>query len=90
MKYNPPYYLRGETGKSLDAGWHTLEALGIHAATLTLRSLDADDLVFSLRATPGRIIPDDGQWLTLQDADGLTLFTGIAARRFLFPAGIYQ
>ena len=90
MTHNPPYSLRGETGKALDAGWHTLEALGIHAAALTLRSLDADELVFSLRATPGRIIPDDGQWVTLQDADGAILFTGLAARRFIFPAGIYQ
>ena len=90
MTFNPPYSLRGEAGKSLDAGWHTLEALGIHAASVTLRSLAEDELAFTQRAAPGRLIADDDQWISLADGSGQIILTGIAKRTFQFPQNLYQ
>ena len=90
MIFNPPYSLQGETGKTLDAGWYTLESLGVHLATVTLRSLAEDELVFTQRATPGRAIADDGQWLNLADGDGKVILSGIAKRTFVYPQNLYQ
>lgn len=90
MTYTPPYSLRGESGKTLDSSWHTLEKLGIHAAALTLRSLAEDELVFTQRWVEGRIIPDDEQWISLADGDGTVVFTGIAKRTYQYPQNIYQ
>ena len=90
MKFTPPYSLCGLAGKTLDATWRTLSDLGVHSALLIQRSLDADELNFTLRAKAGRIIPDDGQWITLKDATGTVLLTGIAKRRFIYPAALYQ
>lgn len=91
MILTPPYYLSGEAGKTLGAEGVQLARLGITDAILTLRSLDADTLQFSLRDNGNRpAIPDDGQWLTLLDDTGQVLFTGIAKRSFQYPARIYR
>lgn len=91
MTLTPPYYLSGEAGKTLGAEGYQLANLGIIDAMLTLRSLDADTLQFSLRDNGNRpAIPDDGQWLTLKDDAGQVLFTGIAKRSFRFPERIYS
>ena len=90
MTYTPPYSLRGESGKTLDSSWHTLEKLGIHAAALTLRSLAEDEFFFTQRWVEGRIIPDDEQWISLADGRGEIILTGIAKRTFQFPQNIYQ
>ena len=91
MILTPPYYLSGEAGKTLGAEGYALGALGITDAVLTLRSLDADTLQFSLRDNGSRpAIPDDGQWLTLTDDSGQVLFTGICKRSFQYPARIYR
>ena len=90
MTFTPPYSLSGQTGKTLGTGWQTLEVMGIHAALLIQRSLDADELNFTMRARAGRVIPDDGQWITLKDSTGAVLLTGIAKRRFIYPAALYQ
>jgi hypothetical protein len=90
MTLTPPFYLTGEAGKALGAVGYQLAALGVQDAVLSLRSLDADTLQFSLRDNGNRpAIPDDGQWLTLTDDSGKVLFTGIAKRSFRFPERIY-
>ncbi len=90
MTFNPPYSVYGETGKALDASWRTLETIGIHAATLSAKSLDVDTLSFTMRAKSGRAIPDDGQWISLKDNTGAVLLTGIAKRTLIFPQMLYQ
>lgn len=91
MILTPPYYLTGEAGKTLGAEGYALGALGVTDGMLTLRSLDADTLQFSLRDNGNRpAIPDDGQWLTLRDDSGQVLFTGICKRSFQYPARIYR
>ena len=90
MTITPPFTLTGEAGKALGNIGISLAALGVQDAVLNLRSLDADTLTFSLRDNGNRpAIPDDGQWLTLKDAAGQVLFTGIAKRSFRFPERIY-
>ena len=91
MTLTPPFSIGGEAGKSLDLGVVPLSVLGVTDAVLDLRSLDVDTLTFSLRDNGSRpAIPDDGQWLTVFDATGQTLFTGIAKRSFAYPAKIYS
>ena len=90
MIFIPPYTLTGEAGKALGAVGYSLAALGVQDAVLSLRSLDADTLTFSLRDNGSRpAIPEDGQWLTLTDDTGQRLFTGIAKRSFKYPERIY-
>jgi hypothetical protein len=91
MILTPPFYLSGEEGKTLGREGRLLSSLGITDAVLSLRSLDADRLQFSLRDNGTRpAIPDDGQWLTLTDDTGQVLFTGIARRSFAYPARVYS
>jgi hypothetical protein len=91
MILTPPFCLSGEEGKTLGLEGRLLSSLGITDAVLSLRSLDADRLQFSLRDNGNRpAIPDDGQWLTLRDDSGQVLFTGIAKRSFQYPARIYR
>jgi hypothetical protein len=90
MIAKPPFYLHGEAGKALGPEGYSFEVLGIQQATLSLRSLDADELTFSLRAKPGRVVPDDEQWVTLRDDAGTALFTGICKRTFSYLDRIYS
>ena len=89
MIFNPPYSICGVAGKTLDATWRTLADMGIHAASLSLRSIDVDTLTFTMRAKAGRIIPDDQQWISLKDNTGTVLITGIARRTYVYPQQLY-
>jgi len=89
MKPTAPYSISGEAGKALGLQQVPLELLGIYSAGLTLRSLEVDTLTFSIIGVAGRIIPDDGQWLSLYDNTGTRLFTGIGKRTYQHPQGIY-
>jgi hypothetical protein len=90
MIYAPPFYLHGQAGRTLGPEGYSLEALGVLDASLTLRSLDADELRFTQRAKPGRVIPDDEQWLSLKDAAGVLLFAGICKRAFSYAERTYS
>lgn len=98
MIHTPPFYLHGESGKTLGLEGYPLAVLGITEAQLITRSLAADELTFSMRAKAGRIIPDDEQWVTLRDDTNTRIFTGICkrtfsyrSRRYSFSAvGVYQ
>jgi hypothetical protein len=91
MTFTPPFTLTGEAGKALGAEGYSLAALGVQDAVLSLRSLDADTLQFTLRDNGSRpAIPEDGQWITLKDDAGQVLFTGIAKRSFAYPARVYS
>jgi len=90
MIFTPPFHLYGEDGKALGNAWVSLEALGVQGGDLKLRSLDIDELVFSMRAKAGRIVPDDEQWITLKDDAGTVLFTGICKRSFSYVDRIYS
>lgn len=86
-----PLYLSGEAGATLDTPGYPLKELGIFEATLYLRSLDKDELEFSLKnATPGSPIPQDDQWVTLSDATGKILFSGVCKRTIEYPSMIYR
>lgn len=89
MIAKPPFYLHGQEGKALGNEGYSFEVSGVQGAELKLRSLDADELTFSMRAKAGRIIPADEQWLTLKDDDGRPLFTGICKRSFSFVDRLY-
>jgi len=90
MTRTPPYYLTGDDGRAMNGTWRTLAELGIHSATITFRSLDVDTLQFTQREKPGRVIAEDGQWISLcNDADG-RIFTGIAKRKFIYPQRLWQ
>ena len=91
MTFKPPFNLTGEAGKAHEAVSYSLAALGVEDAVLSLRSLDADILQFTIRDNGNRpAIPEDGQWLTLTDDAGQRLFTGIVKRSFRFPERIYS
>jgi hypothetical protein len=90
MIHTPPFYLYGETGKAHGLEGYSLEVLGVSDAVVTQRSLAADELTFSQRAKAGRVIPDDGQWLTLKDDTNTVLMTGIAKRTFNYKARTYS
>ena len=98
MIFSPPFYLHGQSGKTLGLEGYPFEVLGIYQATLKTRSLDGDELTFSLRPETGQPIPDDGQWVTLRDDSGATHFTGICKRTYSYrtrtyaytATGIYQ
>ncbi len=86
----PPYFLTGQSGRTLPAAPHPFAAAN-GSGLLTRRALGPDVLTFSLRAaTTALPIPDDGQWLTLTDDTGTVLFTGICQRRFRYRAGLYE
>lgn len=89
MQITPPFYLRGESGQPLGAGLYLMADLGITDAVLTLRSLDADVLQFSLRRT-ANAVPADGQEISLVDDVGLILLVGRATRTFRYPQGVYN
>lgn len=90
MKPTAPYYLAGEAGKSLDEVQISLADLCCYNATLSLRSLDVDTLTFQILGSRSKVIPDDGQWISLYDGTGTRLFTGIAKRTYTHPQGIYS
>jgi hypothetical protein len=91
MILTPPFYLSGEAGKTLGSEGVSLANLGATNAVLSIRSLDADTLVFSIWNNGNRpAIPDDGQWITVRDDTGQMLFTGLAKRGFEYPAKIYR
>lgn len=90
MIAKPPFYLYGQTGKSLGAYAVPFEVLDIQDGVLRQRSLDVDELTFSQRAQGGVIIPDDEQWITLLDDDGRRLFTGICKRAYSYQDRIYS
>jgi hypothetical protein len=90
MKPTAPYYLAGEAGKSLDAVQISLADLCCYNATLSLRSLDVDTLTFQILGSRSKVIPADGQWISLYDGTGTRLFTGIAKRTYTHPQGIYS
>jgi hypothetical protein len=90
MKPTAPYYLSGEAGKSLDEVQISLADLCCYNATLSLRSLDVDTLTFQILGSRSKVIPDDGQWISLYDGTGTRLFTGIAKRTYTHPQGIYS
>ncbi len=90
MTFHPPYSLSGQAGQAMDATWRTLADLGIHDATLDLRSLDVDTLQYTQRAKAGRVIAADGQWVSLKDSLGTVLLSGLAKRKFIYPSGLYQ
>lgn len=89
MQITPPFYLRGEAGQPLGAGLYLLSDLGITDAVLTSRSLDADELTFSLRHT-ANAVPADGQEIAVVDDAGLVLLVGRAARTYRYPQRIYN
>ncbi len=89
MIATPPFYLHGQEGKALGNEGISFEVLGVQDATLKIRSLDADELTFTMRAKPGRVVPDDEQWVTLKDDDGTVFFTGICKRSFSYIGRIY-
>ena len=90
MKPAAPYYLAGEAGKSLTEVQISLADLCCYNATLSLRSLDVDTLTFQILGSRSKVIPDDGQWISLYDGTGTRLFTGIAKRTYTHPQGIYS
>jgi hypothetical protein len=90
MKPTAPYYLSGEAGKSLDEVQISLADLCCYNATLSLRSLDVDTLTFQILGSRSKVIPDDGQWISLYDGTGTRLFSGIAKRTYTHPQGIYS
>ena len=90
MKPTAPYYLSGESGKTLGLEQVSLADLCVYNATLSLRSLDVDVLTFQLLASHSRTIPDDGQWISLFDSAGTRLFTGICKQTYTHPQGIYS
>lgn len=90
MKPTAPYYLAGEAGKSLTEVQISLADLCCYNATLSLRSLDVDTLTFQILGSRSKVIPDDGQWISLYDGTGTRLFSGIAKRTYTHPQGIYS
>jgi len=90
MKPPAPYYLAGADGRALDAAQVSLGDLCVYGATLAIRSLDADTLTFQILGSRSRAIPDDDQWISLYDATGERIFTGIAKRTYTHPQGIYS
>jgi hypothetical protein len=90
MKPTAPYYLAGEAGKALGELQISLADLCCYNATLSLRSLAVDTLTFQLLGSRSKVIPDDGQWISLYDGTGTRLFTGIVKRSFRFPEKIYS
>lgn len=90
MIFTPPFYLSGEAGKALGEGFQSLAALGVQAADLFLRSLDADELTFVIRDKGTNTIPDDEQWITLRDDAGVVHFSGIARRSYTFSTRTYS
>lgn len=89
MLGTPPYHLSGEDGRTLGTRSFSLAQLRVQGAILTLRSLGADTLSFSIRAAAGGVIPDDNQWVTLRDDAGVVLFVGLAKRSFSYVARTY-
>ncbi|MCU0778259.1 MAG: hypothetical protein MUF86_11405 [Akkermansiaceae bacterium] len=90
MIYQPPFYLTGREGNTLGLDRYSLAALGITDATLKLASLEVGELTFTQRAKPGRVIPDDNQWITLLDDSGTVLFKGLAKRTFSYKERLYS
>ena len=90
MILKPPFQLMGREGAGLDAGLYFLGALGIDDAVLKTRSLGVGELTFSMRAWSGRPVPDNEQWLTLQDANRQTLMVGLAKRTYRWPEKEYS
>lgn len=90
MIATPPFYLSGQGGKALGAEGYSFEILGVQSAELLIRTLDVDELHFTIHAKDGRIIPDDDQWITLKDDAGKTHFTGLAKRTFSYADRLYS
>lgn len=90
MIYQPPFTLLGEAGKALGPAAASFAALGVIEAELRLRSLDVDELSFTIKQKAGRVIPDDNQWITLKDASGAVLFTGLTKRSFTYGSRTYS
>lgn len=90
MILRPPFWISGQAGKTLGIAGYSLDALDVLTATLTPKSLAADELTFSLRNRSGNIIPDDDQWITLKDSAGVTHFIGICKRSYQHPSRIFS
>lgn len=90
MILQPPFYLTGREGNTLGLDRYSLAALGITDATLKQASLEVGELTFTQRAKPGRVIPDDNQWITLLDDAGTALFKGLAKRTFSYKERLYN
>ena len=84
-----PFYLHGAAGKSLGQEGYQLDVLGVLTGNLVTASLDADELTFTLRPEAGKPVPDDAQWITLRDALGRAMITGICKRSFSYRSGVY-
>jgi hypothetical protein len=69
--------IKGEAGKALDATTRTLESLAIDSARVDLKSLDTDQLTFSIapKDVTSATIPELGQTVTLY-RDGSKFFHG--------------
>lgn len=85
----PPFYITGEEGKAIAAAPVLLDEIGAMEAELELLSFGNDTLRWYQKNPEygPRLVPENGQVITLFDSTGRRLFTGTAKRRYVHNAG---
>jgi hypothetical protein len=76
----PPFHITGAVGFPLDVASRPFRPLA-GSGTLTLRSLGADELAFSMRADGSMPCPAADQPITLRDDNGAAVFQGFITRK---------
>lgn len=75
IEWKPPYFISGQAGKALGPARISLTDFGVTSLSPEFRSMETDTVGWTQR---GGIVPDYLQEVSIWDASGARIFTGIA------------